>query len=59
MAVDLVGFRIVPREGVDRWPIVARSPLNPSWAASVAEQERHVQRSVAVATGVGRQREDA
>ncbi len=51
IAVSLVGWRLVPRNpalAAEKWPMLTRSPLTPDWAVSVAEQERDLQRSVAV-----------
>ena len=51
VAFDIIGWQLVPQDGhAERWPLVGRAPLTPSWALSLAEQERIVRRDM-VAVG--------
>ena len=52
IACDLVGWRLTPQSPVlagERWPLLSRLPLCPSWCMPVAEQGADVRRGQAMA----------
>jgi hypothetical protein len=55
IAVDLVGWQLVPQDATlagDKWPLLERKPLVPQWCKPITEQDRDVQRDLAVAAAL-------
>ncbi len=55
VAVDLCGWQLTPQSpqlAGEKWPLVGSAPLCPDWAMSVAEQERDIRKSIAIAAGM-------
>jgi hypothetical protein len=51
----LLGWRLVGPQG-EKWPMQERTVLVPSWAATVAEQDRDARRGAAIAVEIARHR---
>jgi hypothetical protein len=54
IAVDQGGWQLTPKSPAltgERWAMVEGTPLCPSWAMSLSEQEHAIRRSVAATTG--------
>jgi hypothetical protein len=55
IALGLLGWKLTGPGG-ERWPMVERTVHVPSWALSVAEQDREARRGAAIAVAIGRRR---
>jgi hypothetical protein len=53
IAFDQLGWRLVGPNG-ERWPMVSREVLTPSWCISVAEAERDAYRGASVVAAIDR-----
>jgi hypothetical protein len=55
IALGLLNWRLVGPDG-ERWPMVERTVHVPSWAVSVAEQDRDARRGAAIAVEIDRRK---
>jgi hypothetical protein len=55
IALDQIGWRIVNDSG-ERWPMICRNTLTPSWCISIAEQDRDARYGAAIAVQIERRR---
>jgi hypothetical protein len=53
IGLGLLGWRLVGPQG-EKWPMQERTVLVPSWAATVAEQDREARRGAAVVAEIDR-----